>query len=80
MQGYTLDPQSGIVGERFVVVYAPRRNRDRFPENCVQLFDSRQDAMAGADPEQRKYAAVVVGPARSSEGFRLFYLLEWLEE
>jgi hypothetical protein len=49
------------------------------PENCVTVMASETLARAGADPAQKRYAAKLVGPARSSEGFRLYYLVRWLE-
>ena len=79
MKGYYLDPESEIVGEQYAIVYAPRRQRDRFPENCVEIVETAQLALEGADPDNKFYAAKVIGPARSSEGFRLFYLVNWLD-
>ena len=79
MQGYYLDPDSDVVKECFATVYAPRRQRDRFPENCVQLMESEEAAMQAADPDNKRYPARVVGPARSSEGLRVYYLVAWLE-
>ncbi len=73
-----VDTDSKVVEERCGVVYAPRKTRDRFPENCVELFDSEQDALAAADPEAKRFAARVLGPSRSSEGLRLYYLVRWL--
>ena len=58
----------------------PRRHRDRFPGNCVQVMDSRDTALAAADPSNKRFAAVVLGPSRSSEGFMLYYLVQWLDE
>jgi len=74
-----LDNESEIVKESFAVVYVPRRQRNRFPENCVQTVDSAQAAIAQSNPNEKLYPAVVVGPSRSSEGFRLYYLVRWLE-
>jgi len=79
MKGIYIDPESKLVEERFAVIYAPRRQRGRFPEDCVQVVESEAAALNGADPEKKRYAARVVGPARSSEGFRLYYLVRWLE-
>ncbi len=61
-------------------VYLPprQRQRQRFPENCVYLKDSDQAARRDADPERHLHAARVCGPSRSSEGFRLYYLVRWL--
>lgn len=74
-----VDSESKVVEERCAVVYAPRRSRDRFPENCVEVFDSEADALAAADPDGKRYAARVLGPSRSSEGLRLYYLVRWLD-
>ncbi len=74
------DSESPVVMTGYVVIYAPKRgNRKRFPENCVTLYDSEAAALAAAQPEQGHFAAVASGPSRSSEGFRLFYLVRWLE-
>lgn len=80
MQGYHLDPEGGVAQERYAVIYAPRRARGRFPEECVEVMASEADARAAAEPEKKRFAAKVIGPARSSEGFRLYYLVCWLEE
>lgn len=74
------DSESPVVMTGYVVIYAPRRgNRKRFPENCVILHASEGAAQAAARPELGYYAAVASGPSRSSEGFRLFYLVRWLD-
>ena len=78
MKGLHLE-ESEQVGERYAVVYAPGKNRKRFPENCVYVKASEAEARAEADPASGRYAAHVIGPSRSSEGFRLFYLKAWLE-
>ena len=80
MKGIYVDPESAVVGEHYAVVYAPKRSRGRFPEDCVQVVDSPSAAVAGSEPAAKRYAAKVVGPARSSEGFKLYYLIEWLDE
>ncbi len=73
------DEESKLVSECFAVIYAPQRKRARFPENCVQEMSSAVDAIAGADAGKHLYPGRVVGPSRSSEGVRLYYLVEWLE-
>ena len=78
MKGIYIDPETRVVDECFALVYAPRRVRGRFPENCVQVVEPEAAAIAGADPAQKLYPAKVLGPARSSEGFRLYYLIQWL--
>ncbi|UCE88744.1 MAG: hypothetical protein JSW10_10495 [Pseudomonadota bacterium] len=79
MSRIKLDSESEVVEECFAVIYAPRRQRDRFPENCVEIMDSEQAAMDAACPGDKRYAARVLGPSRSSEGLRLYYLVCWLD-
>ena len=73
------DPASQLTGEYFALVYAPVRKRTRFPENCVQLMADEAEARLAANTEKHLYPGKVVGPSRSSEGFRLYYLVDWLE-
>lgn len=75
-----VDPFADIVSECFAVVYAPRRKRDRFPEDCVEVMPDKEAALENARPDKKRYPAYVLGPSRSSEGFKLFYLVEWLDE
>ena len=74
------DPLTNLVEKHFAVVYTPRKQRKRFPENCVEVKESIGEAIEAADPEAHRYPAIVYGPSRSSEGFRLYYLVEWLED
>ena len=78
MSEHLIDPQSRLVEKQYAVVFTPRRQRKRFPENCVQIMASSAAACAAADPGGNRYPALVYGPSRSSEGFRLYYLVEWL--
>jgi len=73
------DAESPLVHTGYVVIYAPQRNRRRFPENCVSVHPSEAAARAAAKPGEGYHAAVASGPSRSSEGFRLFYLVRWLD-
>jgi 4-aminobutyrate aminotransferase-like enzyme len=73
------DPDTNVVEEHFAVVYAPRRSRNRFSEGAVDLKESAEQALADADSQMKRFAAIVAGPSRSSEGLRLYYLVEWLE-
>ena len=73
------DPGAQLVEEHWALVYAPGRRRNRFPENCVQIMPSEQHARARADGEKGLFAARVLGPSRSSEGLRLYYLVNWLD-
>jgi hypothetical protein len=74
------DSESSVVEKHYVVIYAPGKRRARFAENCVQIMDSPQAAIAQADQAKQYYPALVYGPSVSSEGFRLYYLIEWLAE
>lgn len=79
MRGIVIDPESKVVGEHFAVVYAPRRSRNRFPENCVEIMPSEHEALHASSPNEKRFAARVMGPSRSSEGLRLYYLVAWLD-
>lgn len=72
------DPETGVSQERFAVIFTPRKNRKRFPAGCVEIFPTREQALAAADPDNRHHAARVVGPSKSSEGQFIYYLLAWL--
>lgn len=74
------DPQSTASQICYAVVYVPRRSRKRFPQGCVQVVASDMDALAQSDPDKKRYAAVVSGPSKSSEGQYIYYLVEWLDE
>ncbi|MGB0713018.1 MAG: hypothetical protein ACPGUC_05600 [Gammaproteobacteria bacterium] len=67
--------------DTYALVYAPRKKgRKRFPETCVTPVESRMEAELGAEPERHIHGARVIGPSRSSEGQRLFYLVQWLAD
>ena len=72
------DPETGVSQERFAVIFTPRQSRKRFPAGCVEVFASREEALASADPASKRHAARVVGPSKSSEGQYIYYLLDWL--
>lgn len=77
--GLTLDPQAThLVGRTWAVVHVKRGSRKRFAESCVQAMPSAEAALAAADPAHDRHAAEVMGPSRSSEGVRLYYLVRWL--
>lgn len=74
------DVESKVVGTTSVVIYSPSgKNRKRFPEGVVEVYASDADALAHADPAKHRHAAIASGPSRSSEGFKLFYLVRWLD-
>lgn len=72
------DADSALVETRYVLIYAPKRTRSRFPEGCVTVCASEAEARSAAQPAADRHAAVASGPSRSSEGFRLYYLVRWL--
>lgn len=79
--GLTLDPEAAhLVTRRFAVVAVHRGSRKRFPETCVEPMPSAEAALAAAEPAHHRHAAEVMGPSRSSEGVRLYYLVRWLDE
>ena len=49
MKGFHLE-QNEVVNERYAVIYAPGTKRKRFPENCVYVKDSEQEARAAPPP------------------------------
>ena len=74
------DIESKVVGTSAVVIYSPSgKTRKRFPEGVVEVYASEADALAHADPDKSRHAALASGPSRSSEGFKLFYLVRWLD-
>jgi hypothetical protein len=79
VQGYHLDPDGRVADERFAIVYAPKRVRDRVPEGNVQVVETEAAALAAADPEKKLFPARVIGPARSSEGVSVYYIVCWLD-
>ncbi|MFN3564705.1 MAG: hypothetical protein ACK4V1_01800 [Burkholderiaceae bacterium] len=79
--GVYLDPEAPHLVQRcFALVRARRGKRQRFPEGVVEPVESAEVALARQDPARDLHAAEVVGPSRSSEGFRLYYLVRWLSE
>ena len=73
------DPDSALVKPCYAVIYTPSRRRKRFPENCVTPVESAEQAITQAAGNKDSHPARVMGPSRSSEGFRLYYLLDWLD-
>jgi hypothetical protein len=78
--GVYLDAEAPqLVQAHYAVVNVRRSSRKRFPESCVELMVDAATALSRADPAQDLHAAEVMGPSRSSEGFRLYYLVRWLD-
>ena len=73
------DPDSSASNVVFAVVYVPKRSRNRFAASCVDIKLCAADAIEEADAENKRFAARVSGPSKSSEGQFIYYLVEWLE-
>jgi hypothetical protein len=71
-----LDPSQ--VKEIPALINSPSTKRKRYPEGVVTPMNSEAEARAQANPERHLHPAVVIGPSRSSEGFRVYYLVRWL--
>jgi hypothetical protein len=72
------DPESNVSNIEFAVVYIPKRSRNRFAASCVEIKSCAADALDDADPDNKRFAARVSGPSKSSEGQLIYYLIEWL--
>jgi hypothetical protein len=73
------DPYTKVSEEHYAVVYVPKRSRNRFPKGCVEVVSSKEVALEQANSENKLFAAIVLGPSKSSEGQYIYYLVEWLE-
>ena len=80
MKGIYLDPEAEVITEQFAVVKAGRRQRDRVPETVVEVVETLDIALEKSKPAQQVFAAKVIGPSRSSEGLRLYYIVEWFNK
>lgn len=77
--GVYLDAEAPhLVRQCYALVRGKRGRRERFPESVVEVVASAEEALARENPAENLFAAEVVGPSRSSEGFRLYYLVRWL--
>lgn len=74
------DPESGASNLEYAVVYVPRRSRNRFAASCVEIKACAAEALDAANPDEKRYAARVSGPSKSSEGQFIYYLVEWLDQ
>lgn len=73
------DPETKVSQEHCAVVYVPRKGRNRFAAASVEIMESEEMAMEHADPKNKRFAARVIGPSKSSEGQFIYYLSQWLE-
>ena len=69
-----LDPEHS--SEVAALIRSPNRTRKRYPEGVVEVVASEGEALERA--ADNLHPALVVGPSRSSEGFRMYYLVRWL--
>jgi len=79
MKGITVDSDSKVVQHKYAVIYAPKRSRGRFAETCVFIMETEIDAIEEENVDKHLYAAKVIGPSKSSEGQRIYYLEEWID-
>lgn len=77
VNGYSLDPhpRANFAKEQFAVVRIPRIKRDRVPATNVRIVQDLATANQQANADEKLYAAKVLGPARSSEGTMLYYIV-----
>ena len=73
-----VDPESTSLQERVGLIKTPRQTRKRFPEACVEIVASEEEALDRADPTKNLHPAIVYGPSVSSESQRIYYLVRWL--
>ncbi len=81
-----MDPQTSVSQQQFALIYLPNKDRTtkkrrnkRFPASCVEVKESKSLAIEAAKVNDKKYAAIVIGPSKSSEGQYIYYLQAWLE-
>ncbi|WP_242632893.1 hypothetical protein [Thiothrix fructosivorans] len=75
------DPSGeGVSQAAYATVYMPKRkaNRNRFPASCITAYPTAQEALDAARDDDKRVAAIVQGPSKSSEGQYIFYLRQWL--
>jgi hypothetical protein len=58
------------------LVHNANKTRKRYPEGVVEIVASEEEALRRAG--ENLHPAIVIGPSRSSEGFRIYYLVRWL--
>ncbi|OQX13155.1 MAG: hypothetical protein BWK73_12880 [Thiothrix lacustris] len=75
------DPSGeGVSQTVYATVYMPKfkASRNRFPASCVTAYPTQPEAIAAASGDDKRFAAIVQGPSKSSEGQYIFYLRQWL--
>jgi hypothetical protein len=81
VNGYSLDPhpRANYAKEVYAVVRMKSLKRDRVPSSSVEIVKDIDEAILKAGKTKNLYAAKVAGPARSSEGLELFYIINILK-
>ncbi len=76
VNSYHLDshPMANVANEHYAIINSPRLKRDRVPETSVTIVATIEEAIIQAAKGKNLYPAQVIGPARSSEGFNLYYI------
>ena len=74
------DNVEGVSKIHYAVIYAPRAKRHRFSANCVEIFNTEQEAISNSDNDKDLLPAKVLGPSKSSEGQFIYYVIEWLSD
>jgi 4-hydroxy-3-methylbut-2-enyl diphosphate reductase IspH len=72
------DPLTKVSQAHYAIVSVSRRSRKRFSAGCVEIKETQEEALAAEDIVNKIYAAIVIGPSKSSEGQYLYYLSEWI--
>jgi len=73
-----IDRQTNTQQFTYAIIYVPKRSRDRFQSNCVQICVDKNDALNKTDVAKKWFGAEVYGPSKSSEGVLMYYLNQWL--
>ena len=73
---FNFDPNQ--VQEIVALINSNATNKKRYPEGVVIPMKNESEAINQADPKNHLHPAIVIGPSRSSEGVRVYYLVKWL--
>jgi hypothetical protein len=78
MTPFPIDQDGKAQAEHFAVVQTKRTDRKRYPEGCISLVASGEEALAVENPDAGLFAALLYGPSVSSESQRIYFLVRWL--
>lgn len=73
-----IEPSTAVPEEYYALVTTTRRRQTRWAAGCVTLCATAEEAQAARDEARGRRPAIVYGPAISSEGQRVYYLVQWL--